>query len=250
LHIEIDGRRVGAEALWSTVSAYGHFTAMQVRGRRTRGLALHLRRLEAANEELFDAGLDGERVRGLIRHALGDIQDASVRVYVFESEKEPATMVTVKPPGGVSTPQRLQSVRYQRPSAHLKHLATGQAYYSRLARSNGFEDALLTAADGAVSETAIANIGFFDASGVVWPDAPHLHGITMQLLERTLPKVGMPSWRAPVRLEDIGSFEGAFLSNSRGIAAVSHVDDARLPTPSERMKTIADAYAAVPWDTI
>jgi hypothetical protein len=60
----------------------------------------------------------------------------------------------------------------------------------------------------------------------------------------------MPSWRAPVRLEDIGSFEGAFLSNSRGIAAVSHVDDARLPTPSERMKTIADAYAAVPWDTI
>lgn len=35
--IEIDGRPANAEALWSTVSAYGHFTAMQVRGRRTRG---------------------------------------------------------------------------------------------------------------------------------------------------------------------------------------------------------------------
>jgi hypothetical protein len=43
-----------AEAVWSTASAYGHFTAMQVRGRRTRGLALHLRRLEAATKELFE----------------------------------------------------------------------------------------------------------------------------------------------------------------------------------------------------
>ena len=37
MHIEIEGREVSAEALWSTVSAHGHFTAMQVRGRRTRG---------------------------------------------------------------------------------------------------------------------------------------------------------------------------------------------------------------------
>src|SRR6266496_6700287 len=64
LHIEIDGRPARAEALWSTASAYGHFTAMQVRGRRTRGLALHLGRLEAANSELFAAGLDRARVRG------------------------------------------------------------------------------------------------------------------------------------------------------------------------------------------
>ena len=90
-------------------------------------------------------------------------------------------MVTVKSPAALSTPQRLQSVRYQRPDAHLKHLATGQAFYSRLARRNGFDDALLTGSEGVVSESAIANIGFLDGSGVVWPDAPHLHGITMQL---------------------------------------------------------------------
>lgn len=250
MRIEIDGRRADGEKLWSTASAYGHFTAMQVRGRRTRGLELHLRRLEAAHRELFDAGLDGERVRELIRHALRGAEDASVRVYGFESETEPAIMVTVKHPGGVSTPQSLQSVRYQRPDAHLKHLATGQAYYSRLARRNGFDDALLTGSDGVVSESAIANIGFLDGSGVVWPDAPLLHGITMQLLEQKLPELGVPSRRAPVRLRDITSFDGAFLSNARGVAAVSQVDDVTLPMPTEPMKTLADAYASVSWDTV
>jgi branched-subunit amino acid aminotransferase/4-amino-4-deoxychorismate lyase len=223
---------------------------MQVRARRTRGLALHLARLEAANRELFEAELDDKRVRELIRHALRDVGDASVRVYAFESDDEPTIMVTVKQPGGVSTPQRLQSVRYQRPDAHLKHLATGQGFYSRLARRNGFDDALLTTSDGVISESSVANIGFFDGSGVVWPAAPFLHGITMQLLERKLVELGVPSRRAPVRLHDIASFEGAFLSNARGVAAVSQVDGMSLPMQARRMETIADAYASVQWDII
>jgi branched-subunit amino acid aminotransferase/4-amino-4-deoxychorismate lyase len=223
---------------------------MQVRARRTRGLVLHLARLEAANRELFEAELDGKRVRELIRHALRDVEDASVRVYAFESGDEPTIMVTVKQPGDVSTPQRLQSVRYQRPEAHLKHLATGQGFYSRLARRNGFDDALLTTSDGVISETSIANIGFFDGSGVVWPAAPLLHGITMQLLERKLVELGVPTRRAPVRLHDIASFDGAFLSNARGVAAVSEVDGRSLRMQARRMETIADAYASVPWDII
>ena len=131
----------------------------------------------------------------LIRHALREVEDASVRIYVFESDEEPAVMVTVKEPGDVSSPQP-ESVRYQRPDPHLKHLATGQAFYSRLARRNGFDDALLTGPDGLISESSIANIGFFYGSGVVWPDAPLLHGITMQLLEHQLPEFRVPSRRA------------------------------------------------------
>jgi branched-subunit amino acid aminotransferase/4-amino-4-deoxychorismate lyase len=250
MRIEIDGCEVGAEQLWSTASAYGHFTAMQVRGSRTRGLALHLDRLEAANAELFDSDLDRERVVALIRHALGRVDDASVRVYSFEAAEEPAIMVTVKPPGEVSTPQRLQAVRYQRPDAHLKHLATGQSHYSRLAQRNGFDDALLTGDEEVVSESAIANIGFLDDSGVVWPDAPHLHGITMQLLERELPERGVPSRRARVRLRDVPSFEGAFLSNARGVAVVNQIDDLTVSLDEERFETIAGAYAGVAWDTI
>lgn len=250
MRIEIDGREVDAEQLWSTASAYGHFTAMQVRGGRTRGLALHLDRLEGANAELFDSGLDRERVVALIRHALGRVGDASVRVYSFEAANKPAIMVTVKPPGEVSTPQRLQAVRYQRPEAHLKHLATGQSHYSRLARRNGFDDALLTGDEGVVSESGIANIGFLDHSGVVWPDAPHLHGITMQLLERELPERGVQSRYAAVRLRDVPSFAGAFLSNARGVAVVNQIDDVAVPLDEERFETIAAAYAGVAWDTI
>jgi branched-subunit amino acid aminotransferase/4-amino-4-deoxychorismate lyase len=245
VRIEIDGRVPTPEELWSTTSVHGHFTAMQVRGRRTRGLELHLRRLEATNRELFGAGLDRGRVRSLIRQALGDVEDASVRVYAFESDAEPRLMVTVRPPGGVASPQRLQSVRYQRSAAHLKHLATEQGFHSRAAHRNGFDDALLTSLDGTISETAIANIGFFDSSGMVWPDAPLLRGITMQLLEERV-----PSRRARVGLGDIADFEGAFLSNARGVAAVSEIDGITLPLPAARVEDLLKAYESVPWDAI
>lgn len=250
LQVEVNGHRVDGETLWETASGYGHFTAMQVRGRRTRGLTLHLRRLEGGNRELFDAALDDERIRWLIRHALGAVEDASVRVYMFESDGEPAVMITVRAPGGISSRQRLQSVNYQRPDAHLKHLATGQGHYLRLARRNGFDDALLTAADGTVSETALANVGFFDDDGVVWPDASLLRGITMQLLERALPDLGVPWRRAAVRLQDVASLQGAFLTSARGVAAVCRLDDEALPVPTDRVNAIADAYASVPWDAI
>jgi branched-subunit amino acid aminotransferase/4-amino-4-deoxychorismate lyase len=248
LRLEIDGRPVSAEVAASTMSAAGHFTAMQVRGGHTRGLALHLLRLEAANREMFDVGLDADRVLALIGHALGGIEDASVRVYFHETGAAPAIVVTVKPPGGIESPQRLRSVAYQRPNAHLKHLATEQGYHSERARSEGFDDALLTAADGTVSESATANIGFFDGTGIVWPDAPLLRGITMQLLERAVPKFGRTSRRAPVALGDVGSFGGAFLSNARGIAAVSEIDDHRIAMPDDSLTMLTDAYASVPWD--
>ena len=79
---------------------------------------------------------------------------------------------------------------------------------------------LLTAADGTVSETSIANIGFFDRAGaVVWPEPPWLHGVAMQLIE-----AGMPTVRRPVTLADVGDFRGAFLANSIGVVAVAGID--------------------------
>jgi branched-subunit amino acid aminotransferase/4-amino-4-deoxychorismate lyase len=248
--IEVDGVPPAPEQLWATVSAYGHFTAMQVRDGRTRGLALHLRRLEAANREAFGVGLDGERVRALVRHALGDTKDASVRVYVFEAPGEPATMVTVKPPAAMATPQRLQPARYQRPDAHIKHVTTDQGHYRRQAQRDGFDDAVLVGPGGVVSETTLANIGFLDGAAVVWPDAPMLHGITMQLLERELAGRGVPSRRAAVRVEDVASFGGAFLCSARGIATVTAVDPTSLPVDSQGLRMLAEAYASVTWDRI
>jgi branched-subunit amino acid aminotransferase/4-amino-4-deoxychorismate lyase len=195
--IEIDGVPPSPDLLWATVSAYGHFTAMQVRNGRARGLALHLERLKAASQEAFGVGLDGERVRALVRHALGDTRDASVRVYVFDAPSGPATMVTVKPPAEMTTPQRLQSARYQRPDAHIKHVATDQGHYRRRAQRDGFDDAVLVGPDGAVSETTLANIGFFDGAAVVWPDAPMLHGIPCSSWSTSWPGPACPHGARP-----------------------------------------------------
>lgn len=252
MRLEVNGAAVDAEAAWSAASSFGHFTAMQVRNGATRGLDLHLRRLETANRELFGVGLDHDQVRELVRHALGDVKDASVRVYIREIEpaSAPAIVVSVKEPGGIVSPQSLRSVDYLRPDAHLKHLATEQAYHTRAAKQAGYDDALLTPGGDIVAEAATANIGFFERDTVVWPDAPLLHGITMQLLEAGLVKRRVPVHRGSIRLRDLDQFDGAFLSNARGIATVSGIDDLVLPEPDDRGAMLADVYAAVPWESI
>ena len=254
MHIEIGGRSATLEQLSATAPAgYGHFTAMQVRNGRVRGLGLHLARLDAANREMFDAGLDTAAVAGYIRHALREQpSDASVRVYVCEAPDGPAVMVTVRPPGTMAPDVwRLQTVPYQRSLAHIKHIGDfGQGYYGRLARANGFDEALLTAPDGIICEGSITNIGFSDGTGVLWPDAPALAGITMQLLERALAERGVPSRRAPVRVSDLGSFAGAFVTNSHGIAPVGQVDDLTLPVDKALMPALTQAYESAGWDQI
>ena len=252
--IEIDGAAATTDQLRALLlTGYGHFTAMQVRERRVRGLDLHMARLDAANRELFGPGLDGAQVRAHIRHALGDdTSDASVRVYVHEAPGGPSVMVTVRPPGGMPDgPWRLRSVPYQRSLAHIKHIGDfGQAYYQRLADRGGFDEALLTRPDGIISEGAITNIGFFDGTGIVWPDAPALAGITMQLLDRGLAGHGLASRRAPVRLSDLGSFAAAFVTNARGIAPVGRIDDRALPVDPALMSALARAYGSAPWTAL
>jgi len=252
--MEIDGRSATIERL-STIapSGYGHFTAMQVRQRQVRGLGLHLDRLDAANREMFGAGLDAARVLGHIRHALGErTADASVRVYVLEAPGGPAVVVTVRPPGAMPAgPWRLRTVPYQRPLPHLKHAGDfGQGYFQRQARREGFDEALLTGPDGTICEGSITNIGFSDGASVVWPAAPVLDGITMQILERMLPGHGMPSQRLPVRVSNLGSFTAAFVTNARGIAPVGRIDDLTLPVDEALMNTLTEAYESGGWDPL
>jgi hypothetical protein len=62
--VEVDGRPLrGNERLDEAETTYAHFTAMQIRSGRVRGLELHMRRLESATRELFDEELDSDRVR-------------------------------------------------------------------------------------------------------------------------------------------------------------------------------------------
>jgi len=252
--IEIDGVAATVERLSAAAPAgYGHFTAMQVREHRVRGLDLHLARLDAANRELFGEGLDPATVRAHIRHALaGGTGDASVRVYVCEMPGGPSVMVTVRPPGGMPAgPWRLRTVPYQRTLAHIKHLGDfGQGYFGRLARSNGFDEALLTGPGGVIAEGCITNVAFFDGDGILWPAAPVLDGITMQILERQLPACGVPSRRIPVDTTAMRAFRAAFVTNARGIAPVGQIDDLSLPVDGTLLATLTGAYESAGWDPI
>ncbi|MGW7364105.1 aminotransferase class IV [Streptomyces sp. NPDC054841] len=261
VYIEIDGRPVAEsdpDLLPVLQGGYGHFTAMQVRGGRVRGLALHLERLDGSTRELFGTALDGERVRARIRQALtaAGRRDASVRVHVYATygtggaaggDAEPILVVTVRGPQEMGeAPRSLMSVPYQRPLAHIKHAGgVGQTYYGMAAVRAGFDDALLTGPGGVISEGHITNVAFWDGTSVVWPDAPALRGVTMALLEPLLPSV-----RREVTLADLASYSAAFLMNSQGLAPVRRIDCTEFAVDEGLMKRVREAYEGVPWDEI
>lgn len=71
MRIEIDGRPVTAESLWETASAYGHFTAMQVRGTRYYSTVLdELEGEEGASRELFFTHCGGKARMPMVIRAL------------------------------------------------------------------------------------------------------------------------------------------------------------------------------------
>jgi len=252
IHVEVDGRAVEEQPPFPAFT-YGHFTAMQIRGGRVRGLDLHLQRLDSGHRELFGTGLAADMVRDRIRHALeGRPADASVRVYVGTSTVGTSVMVTVRAPIDMrDAPWSLLPVPYQRPLPHTKHLGDfGQTYFRRAAEGSGFDDALLTGDGGVVSECAIANFAVFDGSSVIWPNAPALAGITMQLLEPALAPSGIGSRHAPVLLGELASYAAAFVTNARGIAPVARIDELAIPVDASLMRTVQDRYASVAWDPI
>lgn len=247
MRIEVNGQPATAEDLaHPALVNYGHFTAMQVRSGRVRGLDAHLKRLDDATRELFGTPLDGSRVRTLIRHAVGG-EDASVRVSVHRPEAEPVVQVAVRPPAEApSSPQRLLPTVYERPVPHLKHVGSfGQIHYGLQAERAGYDDALLVLRDGRVAEGGITNIGFFRDGRTIWPDAPMLRGITMHLIDQRIHAA-----HAVIRLDDLPSFDGAFVTNSLGVAPVERIGDLSFAVRDELMLPIHKAYAAVSWDEI
>ncbi|GIF96109.1 aminotransferase class IV [Catellatospora citrea] len=248
--VEIDGGAADEAALALIEHrAWGHFTAMQVREGRTRGLDLHLTRLQAAHRAMYDLEIDAEQIRDRVRHALDGIPDASVRVYGYWN----GLIVTVRRPEQMPTrPHAMSSQHFQRPLAGFKHPGSGaaQGYFLDRALAAGFDEALLVGADGTVAEGAITNVGFWRAGTIVWPDAPALPGITMLVLRRALAAHGVTQGRASVRLADLAEYDGMFLCNSRGWAPVDRVDDTPVPVPVEMTEAIARAYDSAPWDPI
>lgn len=252
-HMEVNGRVAADDAALraTAFNGYAHFTAMQVRAGRARGIALHTARLDAAHRELFDAPLEAERVRELVRGALeragaAATGDAAVRVYGYGPDD---VLVTVRPPMEMPPrPRSLLPVAFAREFSHVKHLGSfGQTRHRMLAEQAGYDDALLTLPGGVVTEGSITNVAFWDGTSVVWPDAPQLRGVTMELVAPLLPSV-----RRRVTLEELaaGAYSAAFVTNARGIAPVDRIGERELTVDEELMKGVREAYAGVAWEEI
>ena len=232
---------------------YGHFTSFRVEdGLRVRGLTLHLERLVRDCRRLFDAPLDPDRVRYLVRHAL--VQNGgpiTVRVTVFDpalplghpgSDAHPHILVTTRAVASTAAPAlRLRSTCYRRDLPEVKHVGLfGPLHQRRLAQRAGFDDVLFTNPDTTICELATSNIGIIDGDRIVWPDADWLPGVTMRLLDQG---------RSDVRLITVAQLrdvEAVFATNAAaGVRPVRTIDAFHWPVDHPRLRSVAQRYAEI-----
>ncbi|MFI6500960.1 aminotransferase class IV family protein [Nonomuraea typhae] len=205
-------------------AGYAHFTAMQVRDGRVRGLDLHLERLRNASKELFGRAPADEQVRAYLRAAIeAGPADVSLVATVYPSsgeftatDGEPQVLIRTGPPAtGPEGPLALAVVEHERFLPGLKHHGeVAKTYYLRQAVSQGYDDAAFVDRKGRLSEATIWNLAFWDGTAVIWPEAEVLGGITMGIVRRRLDRLGIPQRTREVTPEDLPQLAGAVVMNS------------------------------------
>ncbi len=235
---------------------YGAYTSFRVEDGGVRGLDLHLARLDASAIELFGEPVGESRLRDLIRTALGDRREAWLRLGLFSpdiwprapsAEGRPKVMTTVSPPSPpLATSVRVRAQTYSREDAHIKHTATlGLIRARRLARQDGFDDALFADAGGLISEGSSWNIGFLAGDMVVWPQAPMLAGVAQSLISRGLADTGLTERTQAVHLSDLAAFDGAFLCNSATPACpITAIGDHVFAAAPDRIERLERAWSS------
>ncbi|OXM71362.1 MULTISPECIES: aminotransferase class IV family protein [Amycolatopsis] len=251
-----NGRAATSEDLAPLAFAgYAHFTAMQVRGGRIRGLDLHLARLRNASVEMFGTALPDETVTAYLRAALKEgPADVSLVATVYSPEfstadAEPGVLVRTGPAtDGPAGPLSLATFEYERVLPAIKHVGeVAKTYYPKQATKRGFDDAAFVDRHGRLTEASIWNLAFWDGEAVVWPEGPMLGGVTMGILRRQLDRLGVAQRSQVVTVPDLSSLRGAVVMNSwtPGVA-VSRIEDVELGTPESFVELLHRAYAAEP----
>jgi branched-subunit amino acid aminotransferase/4-amino-4-deoxychorismate lyase len=261
--VELNGRAATADDLRTpALLNYGHFTSMHVHGGSVRGLDLHLQRLDNATRALFGVPLDVAAVRAFMRQALRGYAGAcAMRVTVFSKALQrdrpsapaaPDVLVSVSAArSGPSASLRLKTFRHERAFPEIKHVATFPLYYHRrLAQLAGFDDALFVDEAGCISEASIWNLGFLEGDTFVWPEAPMLEGVSMQLIRSGLRERGIATTTRRIAPDDLGRYRFAFLTNaSCAVQPVASIDGARFdidPAAVERLAACHDGHPLQP----
>jgi branched-subunit amino acid aminotransferase/4-amino-4-deoxychorismate lyase len=235
---------------------YGAYTSFRVEDGAARGLDLHLARLEQAAVELFGESPGEAEFRRLMALGVAGRDACWLRVSLFSPDiahrdpsyvGRPKVMTSVSPaPPPLATLVRLTAMPYERETPHLKHLATfGLIRARRAARAAGFGDALFVDGEGRVTEGTLWNIGFVQGDRIVWPQAPMLAGVTQALITRGLPQIGLTSETRPIRLDEIGAFDGAFLCNSATpVCPITAIDDVAFANDPVLLAKVEAAWSA------
>ncbi|MDR0227207.1 MAG: aminotransferase class IV family protein [Burkholderiaceae bacterium] len=251
----IDGHPASASELAALAFAgHAHFTAMQVRGGRVRGLDLHLQRLRQASLELFGQALPDSQVRDQWRTALAQgPQDVSLTATVYSPAGEftaadaaPRMLVrTSAPASGPEGPLRLALFEHERMLPHIKHVGEiAKTHLLRRAVAQGFDDAAFADRHGRISEASIWNLAFWDGEAVVWPRARVLEGTTMAMVRRQLQGLGMAQRESVLTRDDLPSMAGAVVMNSWTAAVpVLAIGDQALPEAPDFVRLLQHALA-------
>lgn len=254
-----NGRAADADALAPLAFAgYAHFTAMQVRDGKVRGLDLHLARLRSASMTLFGRALPDDAVRAYLRAAIeAGPADVSLRATVYSPAGEftvadaaPDVLIRTGPPAsGPQGPLALAVVEHERWLPAVKHVGeAAKTFHLRDAVAQGEDDAAFVDRHGRLTEATIWNLAFWDGEAVVWPVAPMLVGTTMAIVRRQLTRLGIAQREQEVRLADLPSLSGAVVMNSwtPGVAVrrIGRVDFAQ---PPAFLDLLHNAYLAEPF---
>lgn len=255
-----NGRDASADTLAPLAFAgHAHFTAMQVRDRKIRGLDLHLDRLRSASMRMYGRALPDERIRAYLRSAIAagpaelsltaTVYSPAGEFVVAGADIEPEVLIRTSPAAtGPAGPLSLARFDYERPLASVKHVGeVAKTHYLREAVAQGFDDAAFVDRHGRLSEATIWNLAFWDGAAVVWPIAAMLVGTTMGIVRRQLQRLGVPQRSQEVRMADLSGFAGAAVMNSwtPGIA-VSGIGPTSLSEAPIFMQALHRAYSAEP----
>lgn len=256
----IDGRPADAAELTALAFAgFAHFTAIQVRDHRIKGLDLHLKRLHGASIEFFGRAVPEETLRARIRAAVdAGPADQSLTVTVYSPDGEftadsmqgdLSVLVRSGPPSnGPKGPLRLAVVEHERPLAAIKHVGeSGKTYYLHRAIRQGFDDAAFIDRRGHLSEATIWNLVFWDGEAVIWPKAEMLTGTMMGTVQRQLERLGVPQRQEEITLDRLQTLSGAAVLNSwtPGIA-VNAIGSTAIPDAEAFIGLLHRAHAAEP----
>ncbi|RZM85429.1 aminotransferase class IV [Pseudoalteromonas rubra] len=244
-------------------AGFAHFTAMQVRDGRVKGMDLHLDRLRTASVALFGQARPDADILASVRTATAaSDKDASLTVTMYSAHGEfttasmngqPEIMVrTGAPANGPTGPLKLLATEYSRPLPDIKHVGEiSKTYYLHRAVEQGYDDAVFIDKAGCLSEGTIWNLAFWDGEAVIWPQAPKLQGTMMSMLQRQLRILNIEQRTEPVTLASLPSLRGAVVMNSwtPGVA-VAEISGHRL-SESESLRTLLQrAYEAEPAQAI